>query len=130
MTDQTAKLQPKRTAAAGPKAKVAPKLDLSATEWRLALLAVLAATYAGLWSLLAVRAPQAEGAPPAPASLGAEPPPRVVWLDDLPAGERAQLRLALPPGLTVTTRTAVMAAPPTVTARRVVQTTRLRTRSS
>lgn len=103
-----------------------PARKLTALEWRLYIIAVLATIYVISWRVLdrpaATIAETGEPAPspaepvsvaaepiptpappvPAPAQPAATAPPRAVWLDDLPAGQRPVV--VAPPGWTITTR--------------------------
>ncbi|MCE9575896.1 MAG: hypothetical protein K8W52_22285 [Deltaproteobacteria bacterium] len=114
------------------RAKQAPRIGLSAQEWRLYLLSGLAAVYTAAWLALAAGvdpAPVASAPGDAPAVA---PGPATVWIDQLPPAARPVV--VLPPGwmlaspsTTVTTvRAAIPATRATPTPRRV----RVRTRSS
>jgi len=106
---------------------------LTVVEWRLYVVAALAAIYALVWR--AIDQPAASGGDlaRAPAKGPAPPAPATVWLDELPVAQRPAI--AAPAGWTVIDRGATPAPPAPVERPRIVRASasrplRVRTRSS
>ena len=112
------------------RAKLAPRIGLSALEWRLYLLSGLAAVYTAAWLAMAAGvevAPVAMAPDDTPAAA-----PATVWIDQLPLAARPVV--VLPAGWMLaspaTPVTTVRAAPPATRATPTPRRVRVRTRSS
>lgn len=101
-----------------------PRLDLSALEWRLVLIAALAIAYVVAWFGVETRPAQAPPVAGPPAEPGPPPP---VWLDALP--EPARPSFSVPAGWTLAPERAP-SSPRSVVRAPGAAPRRIRTRSS